>query len=138
MSEDDLQRVMQYPRTMVGTDGLWYPGCEGAPPRSIGTFPRMLGRYVRQKKYISLENAIRKMTSLPAQVYGMRGNGIVASGFDADLVLFDAEKIIDRAEYEAFCQRCEGLASVIIGGKIAVEDAVFNGTKAGKVLRKEA
>lgn len=138
MSEDDLRRVMQYPRAMVGTDGLWYPGCEGAHPRSIGTFPRVLGRYVRQKKYISLENAIRKMTSLPAQVYGLRGKGIVTPGFDADLVLFDAEKIIDKAEYGVFCQRCEGLASVIIGGKIAVEDAVFNGTKAGRVLRKEA
>ena len=137
MSEDDLKRVMQYRRAMVGTDGLWYPGCEGTHPRSIGTFPRVLGKYVRQEKYIPLTEAIRKITSMPAQVYSLKGKGIVTAGFDADLVLFDAEKIIDRAEYGNFRPRCEGLHYVIVGGKIAVEDAVFNGTKAGSIIRKE-
>ncbi len=106
MSEDDLKRVMQYRRTMVGTDGMWYPGCGGCHPRSIGTFPRVLGRYVREKQYITLPEAIRRMTSLPAQVYGLKDKGLIVKGYDADMVLFDADKIIDRADYGAFRTRC--------------------------------
>lgn len=136
MSEDDLKRVMQYRRTMVGTDGMWYPGCGGCHPRSIGTFPRVLGRYVREKQYITLPEAIRRMTSLPAQVYGLKDKGLIVKGYDADMVLFDTDKIIDRADYGAFRTRCEGLNYVIVGGKTAAENAVFTGTKAGRIIRR--
>ena len=136
MSEDDLKRVMQYRRTMVGTDGMWYPGCGGCHPRSIGTFPRVLGRYVREKQYITLPEAIRRMTSLPAQVYGLKDKGLIVKGYDADMVLFDADKIIDRADYGAFRTRCEGLNYVIVGGKTAAENAVFTGAKAGRIIRR--
>ena len=136
MSEGDLKRVMQYRRTMVGTDGMWYPGCGGCHPRSIGTFPRVLGRYVREKQYITLPEAIRRMTSLPAQVYGLKGKGLIVKGYDADMVLFDAGKIIDRADYGAFRTRCEGLNYVIVGGKTAAENAVFTGAKAGRIIRR--
>lgn len=136
MSEDDLKRVMQYRRTMVGTDGMWYPGCGGCHPRSIGTFPRVLGRYVREKQYITLPEAIRRMTPLPAQVYGLKDKGLIVKGYDADMVLFDADKIIDRADYGAFRTRCEGLNYVIVGGKTAAENAVFTGAKAGRIIRR--
>lgn len=136
MCEGDLKRVMQYRRTMIGTDGLWYPGCGGAHPRAIGTFPRVLGKYVREAGYLPLEEAIRKMTSLPAQVYGLAGKGLIVPGADADLVLFDAAQIIDRASYGDFARRCEGLRYVLIDGKIVAEDAVYTGTAAGRVLRR--
>lgn len=115
---------------------MWYPGCGGCHPRSIGTFPRVLGRYVRQKQYITLPEAIRRMTSLPAQVYGLKGKGLIVKGYDADMVLFDADKIIDRADYGAFRTRCEGLNYVIVGGKTTAENAVFTGAKAGRIIRR--
>ena len=115
---------------------MWYPGCGGCHPRSIGTFPRVLGRYVREKQYITLPEAIRRMTSLPAQVYGLKDKGLIVKGYDADMVLFDADKIIDRADYGAFRTRCEGLNYVIVGGKTAAENAVFTGAKAGRIIRR--
>ena len=105
-------------------------------PRSIGTFPRVLGRYVREKQYITLPEAIRRMTSLPAQVYGLKDKGLIVKGYDADMVLFDADKIIDRADYGAFRTRCEGLNYVIVSGKTAAENAVFTGAKAGRIIRR--
>lgn len=135
MSEDDLKRVMQYRHTMIGTDGMWYPGCGGCHPRSIGTFPRVLGRYVREKQYISLSEAVRRMTSLPAQVYGLKSKGLIVNGYDADIVLFDAAKIIDHADYGSPYARCEGLEYVIVGGKIAAQNAVFTGIKAGRIIK---
>ena len=136
MSEDDVCRVMRDPRAMIGTDGIWYPGSEGTHPRSIGTFPRVLGRYVRAQGIIPLEQAIRKMTSLPAMVYGLHGKGLLRAGMDADMVLFDADKIIDHADYTDFRARCEGLTAVYVGGGLAAENAVFTGLRGGKVLRR--
>ena len=135
MCEDDLKRVMQWPRTMVGCDGIAFPGCEGTHPRAVGTFPRVLGKYVREEKYIAFEEAIRRMTSMPAQVYGLRGKGIVTEGFDADLVILDPDTIRDRADYANFSARCEGLRYVITGGRVSVRDAVSTGALGGKVLR---
>lgn len=138
MCEEDLQTVMREPRAMFGTDGLWFPGCTGTHPRSIGTFPRVLGRYVRELKVISLEEAIRKMTSMPAAVYSLPGKGLVRPGFDADLVIFDPDAIADKADYTDSRARCQGLSYVLVGGAIAVENAVFNGTMRGRVLRKSS
>lgn len=136
MCEDDLHTVMKEPRTMIGTDGLWYPGCEGTHPRSIASFPRVLGRYVREEQVVSLEEAIRKMTSMPAAVYNLANKGLVRIGCDADLVVFDPDEIHDRANYVNFRARCEGLKYVLVNGIIVVEDAIFNGEKHGKVLRR--
>ena len=76
------------------------------------------------------------MTSLPAQVYGLKDKGLIVKGYDADMVLFDADKIIDRADYGAFRTRCEGLNYVIVGGKTAAENAVFTGAEAGRIIRR--
>ena len=89
MCEEDVERVMQWPRAMVGTDGSYAPGDVGNHPRGFATFTRILGRYVRERKVITLENAIRKMCYLPAMVYGMSTKGLIREGMDADLVLVD-------------------------------------------------
>lgn len=136
MCEEDLQTVMREPRAMIGTDGLWYPGCEGTHPRSIASFPRVLGRYVRELQVIPLEEAVRKMTSMPAAVYSLAGKGLVRPGYDADLVIFDPETIADRADYTDFRARCQGLRYVLVDGTVVVENAVFNGTMNGRAIRK--
>ena len=136
MSEEDLCRVLQWPRAMVGTDGAFVPGREGGHPRAFATFPRVLGRYVREQKVITLENAIRKMTSLPAMVYNLPTKGLIREGMDADLVLFDPETVGDNATYAVPQQKNTGLDFVIVAGKIAVRDNVATGVLAGSQLRK--
>lgn len=135
MSEEDVERVMQWPRAMVGTDGQYAPGTAGGHPRSFATFPRVLGRYVREKKVITLENAIRKMCSLPAMVYNLPTKGLIREGMDADLVLFDPDTIGDRADFANPMEKNEGLDYVFVGGQIAVKDGICTGVKAGAQLR---
>ncbi len=135
MSEEDVHRVMQWPRAMVGTDGAYVPGIEGGHPRSFGTFPRVLGRYVRERKVVTLENAIRKMTSLPALVYNLPTKGLIRAGMDADLVLFDPETIADTGTYADPHRPNVGLDYVIVGGKIAAKDGAFTGELGGSQLR---
>lgn len=138
MSEEDVRRVMQWPRAMFGTDGLYVPGGAGGHPRAFGTFPRVLGRYVREQKVITLENAIRKMCSLPATVYNLPTKGLIREGMDADLVLFDPETVGDRADYARPIQKNTGLDYVIVAGQIAVKDGVCTGVLAGRqLLRRE-
>ncbi len=136
MSEEDVCRVMQWPRAMVGTDGIYVPGAEGGHPRAFGTFPRVLGRYVREQKVITLENAIRKMTSLPALVYDLPTKGLIRAGMDADLVLFDPETIGDQADFAHPHVKNAGLDYVIVGGQIAVRDGDCTGVLAGRQLRR--
>jgi len=134
-SEDDIETLLKHPRAMICTDSgsLINPNTVHHP-RLRGSFPRVLGRYVREKGVTTLPEMIRKMTSLPARVYGFKAKGLVWEGMDADLCVFDAENIIDRAEYTSCFERAEGLNYVIVGGKIAAEDAVYNGERNAKVL----
>ena len=134
MSEEDVVRVMRWPRAMFGTDGLYVPGAPGGHPRAFGTFPRVLGRYVREQKVITLENAIRKMCSLPAMVYNLPTKGLIREGMDADLVLFDPMTVGDRADYAHPREKNRGLEYVLVGGKIAVRDNVCTGVLAGRQL----
>lgn len=136
MSEEDVERVMQWPRAMVGTDGSYAPGDVGNHPRAFGTFPRVLGRYVREQKVITLENAIRKMCSLPAMVYNLPTKGLIREGMDADLVLFDPETVGDNNTFANPYVKNSGLDYVIVGGEIAVKDNVCTGAMAGKLMRK--
>lgn len=103
-------------------------------PRLRGSFPRALGRYVREQKVVSLPEMIRKMTSLPAKVYDLENKGYIRIGFDADICVFDPETIIDKATYIDPSQRAEGLNWVIVGGEVAAENAVYTGSRRGKVL----
>ena len=134
MSDEDVCRVMQWPRAMIGTDGQYAPGTAGGHPRSFATFPRVLGRYVREKKVVTLENAIRKMCSLPAMVYNLPTKGLIREGMDADLVLFDAETVADKADYADPMAKNEGLDYVIVGGKVAVKDGLCTGELGGSQI----
>ena len=137
MSEDDVKRVLAYPRTMVGTDGLWFPGCMGAHPRAFASFPRVLGHYVREEGVIPFVEAIRRMTSMPAAVYGLKGKGLIREGMDADLCLLDPETIIDAADFKNWNARCPGLKYVFVDGERVVTDSVHDGRLLGrKLLRR--
>ena len=135
MCEEDVERVMRWPRCMVGTDGAFDPGQKGAHPRTFATFPRVLGRYVREKGVLTLEDAVRKMTYLPAMVYDLPTKGLIREGMDADLVLFDPETIADRADYAHPDAPCVGLRWVMVAGQMAVWNGKATGVLAGKQLR---
>lgn len=134
MCEEDVEMVLAHPRTMIGTDAGVAKGQKVYHPRLRGTFPRVLGRYVRERGVTTLPEMIRKMTSMPAAVYGLQRKGLLWEGFDADICIFDPERIIDRADYTDCHQRAEGLNYVILGGEVVVEDAVYNGKRNGRVL----
>jgi N-acyl-D-amino-acid deacylase len=135
MDEGDIIRIMQNPWTMVATDGIPGFGGKKVHPRMSGTFPRVLGRYVREKGVLTIEEAIRKMTSLPAQTFGVRGKGLLLEGFDADVVVFDPATILDKATYEDPNQGPVGIRCVLVNGEIAAEDGKVKGATSGKVLR---
>ncbi len=134
MCEEDVETVMAYPGTMIGTDADVAKNQKVYHPRTRGTFPRVLGRYVRERNVTSLEEMIRKMTSLPASVYELHTKGLIKEGMDADICIFDAEHIIDHASFTACHERAEGLNYVILDGEIVVEDAIYNGKRRGKIL----
>lgn len=136
LDEKDVIRIMQSPLTMIGTDGIPGFGVMKTHPRTSGTFPRILGRYVREKRIISLEEAIRKMTSLPAQTFGLKGKGLLKEGFDADVVIFDPATIMDRATYEEPDLGPVGVSRVLVNGEIAAENGKIAGATSGKVLRR--
>jgi N-acyl-D-amino-acid deacylase len=134
MCEEDVQRVMRYEQAMFGSDGI--PSPTGKPhPRLYGTFPRVLGRYVRQQRLLTLEEAVRKMTSLPARKHWLWERGEVRPGFFADLCLFDPETVTDRATYEEPRQYPEGIPYVIVNGALVVDGGVHTGAQPGRVLR---
>jgi N-acyl-D-amino-acid deacylase len=141
MSEDDVITVMKHPNTMIGTDGIALtPHGElgrGKPhPRFYGTFPRLLGRYVREKGVLSIEEAVRKMTSLPAEKLGLDSRGRIEPGNNADLVVFNYDKIIDKATYQAPHQFPQGIVHVIVNGEFVIRDGKGTGHLPGQVLRK--
>ena len=139
MCEDDVCTVVRHPVSMIGTDGSAVAPYgvlgKGKPhPRSYGTFPRVLGRYVREERILTLENAIRKMTSLPAQRLGLRDRGIIREGMYADITIFNPETIRDRATYQNPHQYPDGIEYVIVNGRIAVEKREHTGALAGRVI----
>ena len=139
MCEDDVCTVLRHPVSMIGTDG-WAVAPygvlgEGKPhPRSYGSFPRVLGKYVREERILTLENAIRKMTSLPAQKLGLRDRGIIREGMRADITIFNPETVTDRATYQNPHQYPDGVEYVIVNGKIAVGERGHTGELAGRVM----
>lgn len=131
MCEEDVEYVMKHPRAMICTDSGVLQGRTQCHPRLRGSFPRALGRYVRERGVVSLPEMIRKMTSLPASVYRLESKGLIKEGMDADLCIFDPETIIDLSDFLHPTEKNEGLSYVIVGGRIAVVDGVHNGTRAG-------
>ncbi|MBH75394.1 MAG: amidohydrolase [Dehalococcoidia bacterium] len=134
MSEDDVKTVMQSPVTMIGSDGLYQVG--NPHPRVYGTYPRVLGKYVREDEVLSLETAVRKMTGFPSQKLGLHKKGLLRVGFDADLVVLDPTIVKDQATFLDSRQYPVGIDYVIVNGQIAVADGQFTGTTAGVVVSK--
>lgn len=135
MSEDDVKSIMREPFTMIASDSSVREFNAGMPhPRGYGNNARVLGRYVRELKLITLEDAIRKMTSLPAQTFSLRDRGLVREGFAADLVIFDDATIGDRATFEAPHQYATGISVVLVGGETVFTDGKMTGSMPGKAL----
>jgi len=134
MDEGDVRMVMAHSSTMIGTDGL---DRGGKPhPRAWGTYPRILGKYVREEGVISLENAVHKMTQMPAEKFGIANRGLVKEGYFADLVLFDPGTVIDGATYENPRVGPTGMPHVIVNGQFAVRNGKHEGSRSGRVLRR--
>ena len=136
MNESDVERVMRYPRSMICTDSSVAGKNAMFHPRLRASFPRAIGTYCRERGVVPLVEMIRKITSQPAAVYGLEGKGIIREGYDADICIFDFDKIIDKATYAEPTKGCEGLNYVIIAGKIACVDAVYTGAGTGKAIRR--
>ncbi|MDP2859732.1 MAG: D-aminoacylase [Bacillota bacterium] len=143
IGDEDIERIMRHPAVMVGSDSSAIaaegPLARGKPhPRSFGTFVRVLGHYVREKKTITLEEAVRKMTSFPAERMRLYDRGLIRPGMKADLVVFDPETVSDNATYTDPFQYPSGIAHVFVNGKHTIKDSQHLGTKAGAVLRWQA
>jgi N-acyl-D-amino-acid deacylase len=134
MDEGDVRMIMAHSSTMIGTDGL--DRGSKPHPRAWGTYPRVLGKYVREEGVISLENAIYKMTGMPATKFGIANRGLVKEGNFADLVLFDPDTVIDGATYENSRVGPVGIPHVIVNGQFAVRDGKHAGSRSGRALRK--
>ncbi len=136
--EEDVQKVMAHPRAMICTDsGVRSATMATYHPRLRGSFPRALGRYVRERKVVDLPEMIRKMTSLPAAVYRFLNKGLLKEGFDADICIFDPDRILDQAEFADPSGHAIGLSYTIVGGKIAAKDAFATGELGGKLLYRK-
>jgi N-acyl-D-amino-acid deacylase len=140
MSEDDVATVFSAPFCCVGSDASAraYSGitARGVPhPRTYGTFPRVFGRFVRQRRVFDVAEAVRRMTSLPAQLFGIRERGTIARGVHADLVVFDADRVVDRATYDRPFVAPEGIRDVYVNGRAVVRDGTLTGARPGRALR---
>jgi dihydroorotase/N-acyl-D-amino-acid deacylase len=135
IGEDDIQRVLKHPASMIASDGqVVVFGRANPHPRSYGTFVRVLGRYVRDLKVLTLEDAIRKMTSFPAQRIGLTDRGVLREGMKADLVIIDPKTIRDVATFERPHQYAEGVSMVVINGQVAFENGAMTAARPGRVL----
>lgn len=136
MHEDDVKRILAFDPTMIGSDGL--PHDEFPHPRLWGTFPRILGHYCRDQGLFSLESAVHKMTGLTATEFGFPNRGVLREGAFADITLFSAEEIQDRATFEEPTKRADGISTVIVNGVPVWTDSKSTGTRPGRVLRRAA
>ena len=140
-AEEDVKRIMRHPLHMVGTDAgcctVEAPFCKGKPhPRHYGTYPKVLGKYVREEGVITWEEAVRKMTSFPAQRFGLLDRGILRPGMWADITVFNPETVIDQSSYKDPHNFPVGIPYVVVNGEITIAEGVFTGKRAGITLRK--
>jgi N-acyl-D-amino-acid deacylase len=138
-TEEDMVEFLRHPASIVGSDGVAMAKAslsEKPHPRFYGTFPRVLGRYVREKAVLSLEDAVRKMTGEPADRFHIARRGYVKPGYAADLVLFSAETVADTATFAEPNRLPVGIDKVYINGRLVVDHGSWNGTSAGRVLRR--
>ena len=135
-AEADLIELLRYPGSAVSCDCGAAEANPGLHPRYFGTFPRVLGHYVRQSKALTLEDAVRKMTGLPANIIGLPDRGFLAVGMVADIAVFDPATIIDHATYEQPTLVSDGMRHVLVNGRFALRDGKATGEKAGRVLSR--
>src|SRR5262245_59828880 len=136
LDENDVQRVLAFEHTMIGSDGL--PHDAKPHPRLWGTFPRVLGHYSRDLKLFPLETAVYKMTGLPAVKFRLAGRGILKEGNYADITVFDAESVIDAADFQRSTEPAKGIETVVVNGEIVRRDGRATGKRPGKVLRNRS
>ncbi len=134
MEEGDVRRILAFPRTMIGSDGL--PHDEHPHPRLWGTFPRVIGHYGRDEGLFPVEQAVHKMTGLPAETFGLTDRGVVRTGAYADLVVFDPETILDRATFEDPRRPPAGIERVFVNGTPVWQDGAATGARGGRVLKR--
>jgi N-acyl-D-amino-acid deacylase len=137
MAGDDVEQVIGWGRSLIASDSL-HNQAEKPHPRLYGTFPHVLTRYVREKKVLTLEEAIRKMTSFPARRFSLGKRGLIAPGYAADVVVFDPEKIQDTATYEDPKHFPEGISHVLVNGAKAVGSGTLLKTGQGIVIGRTA
>ncbi len=136
ISDDDIKTVLSHPATMIGSDSI--PPAEGAKahPRSFGSHSRVIAKYVREEKTLTIENAVQKMTALPAARFGLQRKGLIRPGMDADMLIFDEKKVLDKATYEKPTELAQGMDIVLIGGNKVLDGGSYTGTASGTVIRK--
>jgi len=142
MDEDNTRRILAHPLTSIGSDSSarapYGPLSKTKPhPRCYGTFPRVLGRYVREENLMSLPEAIRKMTSKTAMKFGIRERGQLKENFFADISIFNPDTVIDKATWSDPHQYPEGIDYVIVNGELVINEGEHTGKLPGRVLRKE-
>lgn len=136
MDEEDVRRILAFPKTMIGSDGMPHDDCPH--PRLWGTFPRVLGHYCRERQLFDLETAIHKMSGLPASELGLPGRGTIAANHAADLVLFDPQTVAASASYDEPRSAATGISHVWVNGRLAYTPGVLHDKGAGRVLRRPA
>lgn len=135
MSEQDLERILRHPQTMIASDGgIPVFGEEVPHPRNYGAFARIVARYVRDKKVITLEEAVRKMSSQPAGRFRIMDRGLLRAGMKADIAVFDPARVQDKAEFGKPHQYAEGFVHVLLNGEFVLQDGRMTGTRSGRVL----
>jgi N-acyl-D-amino-acid deacylase len=132
MDEPDIERIMAWPHTVIGSDGE----LAGVHPRGFGTFTRFLGHYIRERNVMGLEEGIRRITSLSAQQVGIPERGSIQVGHYADLVLFDPESVRDRATPEAPHVASAGIEKVWVNGQLVFEGGQMTGNRPGEPIRR--
>ncbi|GAB5471400.1 MAG: D-aminoacylase [Rhodospirillales bacterium] len=136
MDEADVRRILTYPHSMIGSDGL--PHDRHPHPRLWGSFPRVLGHYARDEGLFSLEEAVRKMTGLTADTFGLTDRGRLAPGQAADLVLFDPATVADLATFERPCQAAAGIREVWVNGRSVWREGAATGARPGRAIRRQS
>ena len=142
-AEHNVQKALKQPYVMIGSDSLGLSGGRGPHaghphPRMYGTFPRVLGKYARDARLFSYEDAIAKMTAMPAAKLGLRSRGLLREGYFADITLFDPDTVSDQATFEDPHRYPSGIPYVIINGNVVVDAGQFNSRPAGRILRHAA
>jgi N-acyl-D-amino-acid deacylase len=137
MADRDLDAFLQHPSAAISSDGdLVTPGVGFPHPRSYGAFPRILARYVRERRVLTLEAAIAKMTSVPAAMIGLSQRGALREGFAADIVLFDADRISDLATYSDPHHYATGVVHLFVNGTAVLRDGLPTGARPGEPIRR--